>query len=205
MLDRQMRVRVLEMLERRARQFRSRKEIWPLRVPREPIPLDDIAREALPDDYRRFDPVTLRARSLLNLRWDDGSVWEAWVIALPSGLRIFCDWNGEDDHVLASGRRDAEGVDTDRFFLELLSESAGAHFGIETSGVAPSRVRSSLTDRAFLVDVFVNLFEVAGTEDSVRGDLARHGSPPAPGATADGNDFRVEVDRWLGVVMSTRG
>jgi len=196
MLDRQMRVRVLEMLGRRARQFRTRKEIWPLRVPRAPIPLDDIVREALTGDYRRFDSTTLRARSLLNLRWDDGSVWEAWVIALPSGLKIFCDWDGEENHVLASGRRDAEGVDTDRFFLELLSESAGEHFGIETSGVAPSRVRSSLTDRAFLVDVFVNLFEVTGTEQSVRDELARQGGP-----RTDATDFRVEVDRWLEIVM----
>ena len=196
MLDRQMRVRVLEMLGRRARQFRTRKEIWPLRVPREPIPLDDIVREALPDDHRRFDPTTMRSRSLLSLQWDDGSAWDAWVIALPSGLKIFCDWDGEENRVLASGRRDAEGVDTDRFFLELLSESAGQHFGIETSGVAPSRVRSSLTDRAFLVDVFVNLFEVAGTEESVREGLGRGRLEQG-----DTRDFRVDVDRWLDIVM----
>ena len=199
MLDRQMRVRVLDMLERRSRQFRSRKEIWPLRVPREPIPLAEIIREALPDDYRRFDPMTLRSRSLLDLRWDDGSMWSAWVIALPSGLKIFCDWDGEEHHALASGRRDAEGVDTDRFFLELLSESAGEHFGIETSGVAPSRVRSSLTDRAFLVDLFVNLFEVAGTEASVREDLASAGHRAED--SGEGHDFRAEVDRWLGMVL----
>jgi hypothetical protein len=199
MLDRQMRVRALETLERRARQFRSRKEIWPLRVPREPIPMDDILREALPDDYRRFNPTTLRSRTLLDLRWDDGNVWAAWVIALPSGLKIFCDWNGEEHHVLASGRRDAEGVDTDRLFLELLSESAGEHFGIETSGAAPSRVRSSLTDRAFLVDVFVNLFEVAETEASVREDLASAGQRADD--SGEGRDFRAEVDRWLGVVL----
>ena len=199
MLDRQMRVRVLDTIDRRARQFRSRKEIWPLRVPREPIPFDDIVREALPDDYRRFDPTTLRARSLLNLRWDDGNVWDAWVIALPSGLKIFCDWDGHENRVLASGRRDAEGVDTDRFFLELLSESAGEHFGIETSGLAPSRVRSSIASRAFLVDVFVNLFEVAGTEASVREDLAALGDRPQD--TGGGSDFRADVERWLGVVL----
>jgi hypothetical protein len=196
MLDRHMRVRVLEMLERRARQFRSRKEIWPLRVPRQPIPLDEIVREALADDYPRFDPVTLRARRLLSLRWADGNAWDAWVIALPSGLRIFCDWDGHENRVLASGRRDAEGVDTERFFLELLSESAGQHFGIETAGVAPSRVRSSLTDREFLIDVFVNLFEVTGTEASVREDLAALEHPPP-----DSSDFRDEVARWLETVM----
>lgn len=196
-----MRVRVLETLERRARQFRSRKQIWPLRVPRDPVPLHGVIEEALPGDHVRFDPVTLRSRTLLNLRWDDGSVWEAWVIALPSGLRLFCDWDGAENRVLASGKRDAEGVDTDRFFLELLSESAGEHFGIETSGIAPSRVRSSLTDRAFLIDVFLNLFEVAGTQDSVRNDLADREPSVDHEVGSDGADFRTDVSRWLDQVL----
>ena len=180
---RQMRVRVLEMLARRARQFRTRQEIWPLRVPREPLLLDDVIQEALPDDHRGFNPATLRSRMLLNLRWDDGSQWEAWTIALPSGLKLFCDFDGEESRILASGKRDAEGVDVDKLFLELLFESAGEHFGIGTSGVAPSRVRSTLRDRPFLVDVFVDLFEVAGTEATVRDDLSA--------------DFRTDVELWL--------
>jgi hypothetical protein len=199
---RQQRVRVLEALERRARQFRSRKEIWPLRVPREPVRLDAVIEEALPGDHRRFEPVTLRSRTLLSLRWDDGAAWEGWVIALPSGLKLFCDSDGEESRILASGRRDAEGVDTDRFFLELLSESAGEHFGIETSGVAPTRVRSSLTDRAFLVDMFVNLFEVAGTEASVRAHLADRVPRITEAGTVDGRDFRHDVQRWLENVMA---
>jgi hypothetical protein len=199
---RQMRVRVLEMLERRARQFRSRKEIWPLRVPREPLLLEEIIEEALPEDQRGFETRTLRSRTLLKLQWDDGNSWEAWVIALPTGLKLYCDWDGEENRVLASGKRDAEGVDTDRFFLELLSESAGEHFGIETSGIAPSRVRSSLTDRTFLVDVFVNLFEVAGTEASVRGDLADRERQPRDDE-ADGTDFRADVERWLKNVLAS--
>jgi hypothetical protein len=197
---RQMRVRVLEMLERRARQFRTRKEIWPLRVPREPLLLDDVIEEALPDDHSGFNPVTLRSRMLLNLRWDDGSQWEAWIIALPSGLKLFCDFDGDESRVLASGKRDAEGVDVDKFFLELLSESAGEHFGIATSGVAPSRVRSTLRDRAFLVDVFVNLFEVAGTEDTVRDDLNGRGRPTTA-TPEEGADFRTDVERWLENVL----
>jgi hypothetical protein len=188
---RQRRVKVLAMLERRARQFRSRQEIWPLRVPREPVLLEDVIEEALPDDDRAFDPVTLRSRTLLSLRWDDGSEWQAWVIALPSGLKLYCDSDGEEHRILASGKRDAEAVDTDRFFLERLAESAGEDFGIETSGAAPSRVRTSLGDRAFLVDVFVSLFEVAGTEESVRRGLAA-GSP----------DFRADVERWLENVLA---
>lgn len=199
---RHMRVRVLEALERRARQFRSRKELWPLRVPREPVPLDDVIEEALPEDYRAFETNTLRSRSLLHLRWDDGSAWEAWVIALPSGLKLYCDSDGEETRILASVKRDAEGGETDRFFLELLSESAGEHFGIETSGVAPSRVRSSLTDRGFLVDVFVNLFEVSGTEASVRNDLAER-DPHAPrDSDPEGTDFRADVERWLENVLA---
>jgi hypothetical protein len=191
-----MRARVLEALERRAKQFRSRKAIWPLRVPREPVLLDDVIAEALPGDHRMFDPITLRSRTLLSLRWDDGTRWDAWVIALPSGLKLFCDSDGEETRILASGRRDAEGVDTDRFFLELLAESAGEHFGIATTGVAPSRVRSSLDDRAFLVDVFVNLFEVAGTEDSVRRRLDED-HPSTVDTDAPGADFRDDVQRWL--------
>jgi hypothetical protein len=196
MVGPQQRVLVLQTLERRARQFRSRKDIWPLRVPREPVRLEDAIEEALPADHRRFDAITLRSRTLLSLRWDDGSAWEAWVIALPSGLKLFCDSDGEEIRILASGKRDAEGGDLDKFFLELLAESAGEHFGIETSGAAPSRVRSSLTDRAFLVDVFVNLFEVAGTEESVRAGLTAV-TPPAEGA-----DFRADVERWLSTVMT---
>jgi hypothetical protein len=197
---RQRRVRVLETLERRARQFRSRKEIWPLRVPREPLRLDDVIDEALPDGHAGFEAISLRSRTLLNLRWADGAAWEAWIIALPSGLKLFCDSDGEETRILASGRRDAEGVDTDKFFLELLSESAGEHFGIETSGIAPSRVRSSLTDRAFLVDVFVNLFEVAGTEALLRSDLGEPESVQDAGP--DGTDFRTDVQRWLDYVMA---
>lgn len=193
---RQMRVRVLEALQRRSRAFRTRKELWPLRVPAEPLPLDGVLEEALGDDYRAFDPITLRSKTLLDLRWDDGSRWEAWVIALPSGLKLFCDTDDHEARILASGRRDAEGVDTDRFFLELLSESAGEHFGIETSGIAPSRVRSALTDRSFLADVFVALFEEAGTQASVHGALAAAGHRAEPSA-----DFRTDVARWLERVM----
>ena len=39
---RQLRVRVLEALEGLAKQFRRREELWPLRVPREPVGLDDV-------------------------------------------------------------------------------------------------------------------------------------------------------------------
>ena len=53
---RQLRVRVLEALERRTRQFRSREELWPVRVPREPLALDEVIEQALPDDHRDFDP-----------------------------------------------------------------------------------------------------------------------------------------------------
>ena len=196
---RQMRVRVLDTLARRARQFRSRKELWPLRVPREPVPIDDVIEEALPDDHLTFDRNTLRSRSLLHLRWDDETTWEAWVIALPSGLNLYCDSDGHETRILAAVRRDAEGGDLDRFFLELLSESAGEHFGIETSGIAPSRVRSSLTDRAFLIDIFVNLFEVTGAEESVRSDLAGRGHAASDRQDVD---FRADVERWLENVLA---
>ena len=201
--QRQLRLRVLEALEDAAKQFRTREELFPIRIPREPIRLDDLVERALGDDHRSFDPASIRARTLLRLEWDDGSLWEAWVIMLPSQLRLFCDSGAEETRVLASGGRNA-GDETDRQFLMLLSESAGETFGIEMAGGAPTRVRSSIADRAFLVDVFVNLFEVRAMESEIRRDLDEHGMEPATDAlqetTRDRTDFRVDVERWLELV-----
>ena len=200
--QRQLRLRVLEALEDAAKQFRTREELFPIRIPREPIRLDDLVERALGDDHRSFDPASIRARTLLRLEWDDGSLWEAWVIMLPSQLRLFCDSGAEETRVLASGGRNA-GDETDRQFLMLLSESAGEMFGIEMAGGAPTRVRSSIADRAFLVDVFVNLFEVRAMESEIRRDLDERGMEPATNAletSQDGTDFRVDVERWLELV-----
>jgi hypothetical protein len=194
--QRQLRVRVLEALELAAKQFRTREELFPIRIPREPIRLDDVIERALGDDRRRFDPASLRARTLLHLEWDDGSVWDAWVIMLPSQLRLFCDSGEEETRVLASGGRNA-GDETDRQFLMLLSESAGDTFGIEMSGGAPTRVRSSIADRAFLVDVFVNLFEVRHMEAEIRQVLDELGSAAPRDSMPNGSDFREDVERWL--------
>ena len=188
---------MLEALERRAKQFRTREDLYPCRIPREPVPFAAVLEEALPDDHHRFDPLTLRARTLLHMAWDEGSTWEVWIVVLPSGLKLFCASGDEDPHVLASGGRHP-GTETDRQFLTLLAESGGQHFGIEMSGGAPSRIRSSLTDRAFLVDVFVELFEVTGGEESVRRCLA--GSDTGAQSdlqTTEGSDFRLDVERWL--------
>jgi hypothetical protein len=189
-------VRVLDALEQRIKQFLRRDELWPLRVPREPVLLDSVVRQALPDEHRRFDISSLRSRTLLSLEWREGSRWEAWVGVLPSGFKIYCD-SGEDEHrVLASGGRN-EGDESDRAFLELFAESAGQHFGVEMSGGAPASVRSPL-DRTFLVDCFVNLFEVTGTEESVREQL------PGGSITENGHDFRSDVERWLDVAVKRR-
>jgi hypothetical protein len=59
-------------------------------------------------------------------------------------------------------------------------------------------VRSSIADRAFLVEQFVNLFEVAGMERAVRDDLRERGRAAA--ADRDG-DFQLDVDRWLDAVL----
>ena len=174
--QRQLRLRVLEALELAAKQFRTREELFPIRIPREPLRLDDVIERALGDDSARFDSTTLRARTHPRLEWDDGSVWDAWVIMLPSQLRLFCDSGDDETRVLASGGRNA-GDETDRQFLTLLSESAGETFGIEMAGAAPARVRSSIADRAFLVDVFVNLFEVRAMEADDPARTSRNGRP----------------------------
>lgn len=201
--ERQLRLRVLEALELEAKQFRTREELFPIRIPREPIRLDELIERTLGDDSPRFDPSSLRARTILHLEWDDGSAWDAWVIVLPSQLRLFCDSGADETRVLASGGRNA-GDETDRQFLTLLSESAGETFGIEMDGDAPTRVRSSIADRAFLVDVFVNLFEVRTMESAIRADLAERQAGAGPDGlladTAEGTDFRVDVKRWLELV-----
>lgn len=182
--DRDRRVRVLQALERAIRQFRTREEIWPLRVPREPLLLEDVVRQALAEGFRTFDPHSLKSRSLLHLQWDDGSTWELWIIMLSSGIKLYCDSSHDESRVLASGRRDSE-IETDRLFLELLAESAGETFGIEMSGGPPSRVRATI-ERAQLVGFFVHLFEVAGMEEDIR--AAVHGRAP---------DFQTDVETWL--------
>ncbi len=187
--QRQLRVLVLEALDRRTRQFRGREELWPLRVPSEPIALDDVIEEALADGARRFDVATLRSRTLLELTWEDGVSWSAWMIVLPSKTKLYCDSDSEETRILASGGRN-EGEENDRVFLRLLAESGGEHFGIGMAGGAPSRVRSSISDRAFLVDIFVELFEVSGAEYSVRRTLGREPS----------GDFQHDVEDWLEIV-----
>ena len=182
-------VRVLEMLERRVKQFRRREELWPIRVPSEPIALSEVIEEALGGDSRRFDPASLRNRTLLQLDWADGARWEVWAIALPSKTKLYCDSDGEETRLLASGGRN-EGDESDRVFLQLLAETAGQAFGIESAGGAPARVRSSIADRAFLVEFFVNLFEVTGAEASVRAAIA-------PRARDGGHDFQQDVEEWL--------
>src|SRR5687768_3920242 len=195
---RQLRLRVLEALDLRVKQFLRRDELWPLRVPREPLLFDAILRQALADEARGFDPASLRARTLLSLEWADGSWWRAWVGVLPSGLKIYCDSGEVESRVLASGGRN-EGDDSDRAFLELFAESAGRHFGIEMSGGAPRSVRSPFP-RELLVEVFVNLFEVTGTEDTVRVQL----DPQNADSASTGRDFRMDVERWLDEALRRR-
>lgn len=201
---RQLRLRVLAALEERVKQFKTREAIYPLRVPRDPIPLDEVILQALEDDHLDFEAITLRSRTLLTLAWEDAR-WDAWVIALPSRVKLYCDSDADETRLLASGGRNA-GDESDRLFLGLLSESAGEDFGIEMSGGAPSRVRSSIDDRPFLVDCFVNLFEVTHTEDSVYRALASD-AERQPRALDDeieaakGRDFKLDVERWLTLVM----
>lgn len=191
-------MRLLEALEHGARQFRTDEDLYPVRVPREPIDFARILDAAQVGDAR-FDPLTLRAKSLLWLAWDDGSTWELWVLMLPSGLKLFCDTGAEGTRVLASGGRH-QNDETERQFLTLLAESGGHRFGIEMAGGAPSRVRSSVADLPFLVDFFTELFEVSRAEASVHAALA--GDPANSDATAGGRDFRADVERWLTIALS---
>jgi len=195
--QRQHTARVLEALEGRVKQFRRREELWPLRVPSEPILIDSVIDEALGSEGRTFDADALRTRTLLQLEWDAEAMWEVWMIALPSKTKVYFDSDGHETRILASGGRN-EGDENDRVFLQLLAETAGAAFGIEFSGGAPARVRSSIADRAFLVEFFVNLFEISGGEESVRAAIAdRHRASDLP------RDFQQDVEEWLGTALKS--
>jgi hypothetical protein len=193
--QRHLRLRVLESLERWAKQFRSHEDLWPFRVPHEPLPLETIIRESLADDAGVLDAAALRARTVLRMEFG-GAIWEAWVIALPSGITLYCDRDGDETRVLASAKR-SNPLEADRFFLELLAESRGHHFGIEMSATAPERVRTSIDDREFLVDVFVELFEGTEAEHSIQRDVRRKGEAITSPHRADGSDFRTDVEKWL--------
>jgi hypothetical protein len=119
-------------------------------------------------------------------------VWDLWVASLPSGLHLYCDTGGRESRVLASARR-GNPSDADGFFLERLSESRGDLFGIEMSGPPPGRVKSSIGDREFLTDVFVELFEGSDAERAIAAE-----SSDAGGKT----DFRRSVAAWLDRVLS---
>ena len=176
---------MLETLELRAKQFRGREDIWPFRIPHEPLDLDAIIERAL-DGEGEVDRDALRARTVLEFLWD-AHRWELWVLALPSGILLYCDSDGDETRVLASAKRGNPG-EADGFFLERLAESRGVLFGIEMAGPAPDTVRSSIGDRGFLADVFVELFE--GTEAEATID-------EEPSA-----DFHTRVERWLERVLT---
>ena len=179
-------MRVLEALELRVKQFRSRDGLWPFRVPHEPLDLEDLVDRAL-DSERRVDIGALRSRTVLELAWD-GHRWELWVLTLPSGILLYCDSDGRETRILASAKRGNPG-EADGFFLERLAQSRGHEFGIEMAGPPPDRVRSSIADRELLAEVFVDLFEGSDSEQALRGD------------SRDG-DFHAVVVRWLEQVLT---
>ncbi len=190
---RQLRLRVLESLERRTKGFKGHEGVWPFRIPHEPLALDALIGDALSDEDGRIETRDLRSRTVLRMEWtDSGHAWDAWTIALPSGILIYCDDDGEEARVLASVRR-GNAIEADGFFLELLAETRGHAFGIEMTGVAPDRIRTSISDRDFLTDVFVELFEGTEAEGYLRGHTA-----------SAGGDFRANVDAWLSHALATR-
>jgi hypothetical protein len=191
-----LRARVLEALENRVKQFRSREELLPFRVPHEPLDIRALIEEALLDYPGTIAARDLRSKTVIRFEWDDGSSWDAWVITLPSGIFVYCDSSHDETRVLASVKRGSPD-EADRFFLELLAESSVEHFGIEMTGGAPDHVRTAITDREFLTDIFVELFEGTPAERSIH--------PPSQGFGETGAattiDFRADVERWLDRVL----
>jgi hypothetical protein len=191
-LVRQRRVKVLEALEQRAKQFRAREGLWPFRIPHDALDLEDLIEATLAEEDGWIQPAALRTRSVLRLEWDGGDAWELWVITLPSGIHLYCDSDGEETRVLASAKR-GNPLEADGFFLERLAESRGDHFGIGMEGPAPDRIKSAIGDRDFLAEVFVELLE----------DTAAS-APLKTAATTGGaaSDFHTDIVRWLDEVLT---
>ena len=184
--DRRRRTLVLEALDSRAKQFRSRDDSWPFRMPNEPLDLDRLIEGALASDGGAVAPEAVRTRGVLRMEWSTGEIWDLFAVTLPSGLHLYCDSDGHETRVLASAKR-GNPSDADGFFLERLAESHGHLFGIEMAGAPPDRVKSSLGDRAFLADVFVELFEGTAAERALGGSAG---------------DFHTVVVDWLAHVLS---
>jgi hypothetical protein len=183
---RQLRVQVMEALERQVKQFRRQEDIWPFRVPHEPLDLEALIDNVLMDSDGTISADDLRSRYVLSMYWPDGHAWESWAVTLPSGIHVHCDTNGLEHRLLSSIKR-GSALEADRFFLELLSESHGAAFGIQMGAAAPSRVKTPMDDRDFLADVFVDLLE---------------GTPAGRDIESDSGDFRVDVVHWLDEVLT---
>jgi hypothetical protein len=197
---RKARVRVLETLDRRAKQFRSREELAMFRVPHAPLVLDALIDGALSGETGCLDADDLRSRTVIRFAWNDGGTWDAWAIALASGVTLYCDSDGDETRLLASVKRGSQ-EEADRFFLELLAESRGEYFGIAMAGYAPDQVRTAIADREFLIHFFVELFEGTAAERSIHRTVA--GSRKRPTDDGEGRDFRFDVSRWLDRVLIT--
>ena len=191
--QRLLRAKVLEALDLRAKQFRSREDTYPFRVPHEPLPLHALIEDALAQDGGRIAEDDLRSRYVISLHWHDGATWAAWAITLPSGIHLYCDADAHETRVLGSLKR-GSALEADHFFLELLAESRGHAFGIEMEGGPPDRIRSSLTDRDFLADIFVEMFE---------GTPAQAAIHDAGHTSSEGRDFHSDVALWLDWVLVT--
>jgi hypothetical protein len=183
--NRQARLKVVEALELRVKQFRGREGVWPFRVPHEPLDLQEIV-DRVQDGEATVAIDGLRSRTVLAFHWD-AHQWELWVLTLPSGILLYCDSDGDETRILASARRGNPG-EADGFFLERLAESRGELFGIELSGPAPDGVRSSIGDRGFLADVFVELFEGTEAQATIAGEPT--------------GDFHATIERWLDRVLT---
>ena len=214
--DRRRRTVVIEALDLRTRQFRSRDGSWPFRLPHEPLDLDEVIDAALAGEGVTLSAETLRSRPVLRMEWNAGGLWDLWSAVLPSGIILYCDTDGHETRVLASAKRGTP-ADADGFFLERLAESHGAIFGIEMAGAPPDRVKAStIGDRAFLADVFVELFEgtdaegvlsaecsVLSAECSVLSAECSVQSAECSVQSAEAAaDFHAVVVQWLSRVLS---
>ena len=199
---RQLRVRVLEALEGRVKQFLRREELWPLRVPREPLL---VRRRPPAGDRRRGAPVRCRvaevAHRCCRSNGQTAAAGRRGSACLPSGLKIYCD-TGERREPACWRRAGAtKGTRaTGRF-----SSCSPSRRAVTSASRWPAARRDRCDHRWTASSWSIassNLFEVTGSEDSLRAQLPE--PPDADAAPPGGRDFRADVERWLDAALRRR-
>ncbi len=181
--ERQLRLRVLEALELSAKQFRTREELFPIRIPREPSgSTNSSSAPSATTAQRSIRPRCARApcfasSGTMGARGTRGS--SCCHLSCGSSATTWRGMKNARARLRRAKRRRRNRPAVPHPPLGI----GGRDLRHRDGGRRSDRVRSSIADRAFLVDVFVNLFEVRAMEAAIA-PTSRSGAIAGDGTTA---------------------